>query len=111
MTQAFYFIVKTLAQLYLLLYLLRFWLPWVRADFRNPIAQGILLIDPSQIALNTPGVSFATTSETPSEVISIPASPAIVGVTGYLQASFHPGPFSFGAVTELSNGVTLTLCP
>jgi YggT family protein len=42
MTQALYFLVKTLAQLYLLLLLLRFWLPWLRADFRNPIAQGIL---------------------------------------------------------------------
>jgi YggT family protein len=42
MTQAVYFLVKTLAQLYLLLLLLRFWLPWLRADFRNPIAQGIL---------------------------------------------------------------------
>lgn len=42
MTQAIYFIVKTLAQLYLLLLLLRFWLPWLRADFRNPVAQGIL---------------------------------------------------------------------
>lgn len=42
MTQALYYVVKTLAQLYMLLYLLRFWLPWVRADFRNPIAQAIL---------------------------------------------------------------------
>jgi YggT family protein len=42
MTQALYFVVKTLAQLYLLLLLLRFWLPMLRADFRNPIAQGIL---------------------------------------------------------------------
>lgn len=42
MTQALYFIIKTLAQLYLLLLLLRFWLPWLRADFRNPVAQGIL---------------------------------------------------------------------
>jgi YggT family protein len=42
MTQALVFIVKTLAQLYLLLLLLRFWLPMLRADFRNPIAQGIL---------------------------------------------------------------------
>ncbi len=42
MTQAFVFILKTLAQLYLLLLLLRFWLPVLRADFRNPIAQGIL---------------------------------------------------------------------
>lgn len=42
MTAAFVFIIQTLAQLYLLLYLLRFWLPLVRADFQNPIAQGIL---------------------------------------------------------------------
>jgi len=42
MTQALYFILKTLTQLYLLLLLLRFWLPMFRADFRNPIAQGVL---------------------------------------------------------------------
>lgn len=42
MTQALYFILKTLTQLYLLLLLLRFWLPMFRADFRNPVAQGIL---------------------------------------------------------------------
>lgn len=42
MTQALYFIIKTLTQLYLLLLLLRFWLPILRANFRNPIAQGIL---------------------------------------------------------------------
>ena len=42
MTQALYFIVKSLAQLYVLLFLLRFWLPFVGADFRNPIAQGVL---------------------------------------------------------------------
>jgi YggT family protein len=42
MTQALYFIVKTLSQLVLLLYLLRLWLPLVHADFRNPIAQGVL---------------------------------------------------------------------
>jgi YggT family protein len=42
MTQALYFIVKTLSQLFLLLLLLRFWLPLLRADFRNPVAQGIL---------------------------------------------------------------------
>lgn len=42
MTQALYFIVKTLTQLFILLLLLRFWLPVLRADFRNPVAQGIL---------------------------------------------------------------------
>ena len=44
MTQALYFILKTLTQLYLLVFLVRFWLPFFRADFRNPVAQGILRI-------------------------------------------------------------------
>lgn len=38
---ALVFIVNALTSLYLLLLLLRFWLPWLRADFRNPLAQGI----------------------------------------------------------------------
>jgi YggT family protein len=42
MTQALYFILKTLTQLYLLLLILRFWLPMFGADFRNPVAQGVL---------------------------------------------------------------------
>ncbi len=42
MKPAIIFIISTIAQLYLLVMLLRFWLPWLRADFRNPIAQGIL---------------------------------------------------------------------
>lgn len=36
------FIVSALTSLYLLVLLLRFWMPWLRADFRNPLAQGIL---------------------------------------------------------------------
>ncbi|MDH3546931.1 MAG: YggT family protein [Gammaproteobacteria bacterium] len=42
MKPALIFIINTLSQLYLLVMLLRFWLPWLRADFRNPISQGIL---------------------------------------------------------------------
>lgn len=42
MKPALIFIIGTIAQLYLFIMLLRFWLPWLRADFRNPIAQGIL---------------------------------------------------------------------
>ncbi len=42
MKAALIFIINTLAQLYLLIILLRFWLPWLRADFRNPVAQAIL---------------------------------------------------------------------
>lgn len=42
MKPALIFIVSTIVRLLLLVLLLRFWLPWLRADFRNPIAQGIL---------------------------------------------------------------------
>ncbi len=42
MIPALYFVLKTLTQLYLLLLILRFWLPMMRADFRNPVAQGVL---------------------------------------------------------------------
>lgn len=40
--RALIYIIDTLASLVTLLLLLRFWLPWVGADFRNPMAQGIL---------------------------------------------------------------------
>ena len=42
MKPALIFIVTTISQLYLFVMLLRFWLPWLKADFRNPISQGIL---------------------------------------------------------------------
>jgi len=38
------FIVQAVANLYLLVLLLRLWLPVLRADFRNPLAQAILKI-------------------------------------------------------------------
>lgn len=41
-TNALVFIVHSIAQLYLLVLLLRLWLPWLGADFRNPLAQAIL---------------------------------------------------------------------
>ena len=41
-TSAIVFVVNAITSLYLLVLLLRFWMPWLRADFRNPLAQGIL---------------------------------------------------------------------
>ena len=39
---AIVFVINALTSLYLLVLLLRFWLPWLQADFSNPLAQGIL---------------------------------------------------------------------
>ena len=44
LANALAFIVNALASLYLLVLLLRLWLPILRADFRNPLAQGILKV-------------------------------------------------------------------
>jgi len=40
--RALIYIIETIASLFTFILLLRFWLPWVGADFRNPISQGIL---------------------------------------------------------------------
>jgi YggT family protein len=42
--RALIYIIDTLSTLITLVFLLRFWLPVFRADFRNPLAQGILQI-------------------------------------------------------------------
>lgn len=42
LSSAIVFVVNAITSLYLLVLLLRFWMPWLRADFRNPLAQGIL---------------------------------------------------------------------
>lgn len=44
MTQALLFLIKTITQLYVLTYLIRFVLQWVRADFYNPLSQFIVRI-------------------------------------------------------------------
>ncbi len=41
-TTAIVFVINALTSLYLLVLLLRFWMPLLGADFRNPLAQGIL---------------------------------------------------------------------
>ena len=44
MSAALFFVVKTLLDLYLIAYMLRFLLQWGRADFHNPLSQFILTI-------------------------------------------------------------------
>jgi YggT family protein len=42
MTNAPIFLLETFSRLYLLILLLRLWLPLLRANFRNPVAQGVM---------------------------------------------------------------------
>ncbi len=42
MNNALIFLLDTFSRLYLFILLLRFWLPLLRANFRNPVAQGVM---------------------------------------------------------------------
>ena len=44
MIAALDYIIQAVATLVLFIVLLRFWLPWFRVDFRNPVAQAILKV-------------------------------------------------------------------
>lgn len=60
MQNALIFLVKTVSDLYLLTFLLRFVLQWVRADFYNPVAQFVIratnpLVVPARRALPSVG--------------------------------------------------------
>ena len=59
MLNAIDFLIRTLTELYLLLLLMRFWLPVFQVDFRNPVAQGVLrLTSPLVIPLRRVIPSF-----------------------------------------------------
>lgn len=102
MAQAIYFIVKTLTQLFLLLLLLRFWLPWLRADFRNPVAQGILrftspLIVPLRRLLPSVG-RLDTSTVLVTFVVQFVAILALLAIMGRMAP---PLPVAVTAVLEL----------
>ena len=54
MQDALTFIVKTLLELYIITFVLRFILQWVRADFRNPITQFFVRITNPTCDSDTP---------------------------------------------------------
>jgi len=78
----------------------------------QPFAGGTLLFVPSSIIFFTAGVSFGSTGDTPSEVINIPNNPGLAGSVVVFQAVHFNGAWGGpGTITEMSNGVELTICP
>lgn len=66
MADALFFLVKTITQLYLLTYLIRFVMQWVRADFYNPLSQFIvrvtnpLVVPARRLVPSAGGIDVAT---------------------------------------------------
>ncbi len=104
---ALVFIVNALTSLYLLVLLLRFWLPWLKADFRNPLAQGILkLTSPVVIPLRRIVPSFGRLD---TATILVAFVVQYVGILLILLIIGASATFSTIATTALIKLVTLSV--
>ena len=103
LVSALVFIVDALTSLYLLVLLLRFWLPWLRADFRNPLAQGILkLTSPVVIPLRRVVPSFGRLDTATVLVAFAVQYLAILVILLIVGRSASIGAISITAVVELA---------
>lgn len=108
-TSAVVFIINTLAQLYLLVLLLRLLLPWLGADFRNPIAQAILkLTSPVVVPLRRiiPPVGRLDTT---TVLVAIIVQYVTIVVLLIIAGMFGQAGFVAIAVTTVVNLVILVL--
>jgi len=107
MKPALIFLINTIAQLYLFVLLLRFWLPFLRADFRNPIAQGVLRLTSPLIVPVRRVVPPIGRLDTATVIVAF----AIQCLTIYaiLTISGASSPFTPIAVTSLVDLILLTL--
>jgi YggT family protein len=107
MKPALIFIITTIAQLYLFVMLLRFWLPFLRADFRNPISQGILRLTSPLIVPVRRIVPPIAKLDTATVVVAF----AIQCLTIYIVLAIGgvSSPFAPIAITALVDLVLLSL--
>lgn len=77
MSSSFFYLVKALGDLYLLAFLLRFLLHWVRADFYNPFTQAIVQITNPLVR---PAARFIPTSRS----VDVPTVAVLVLLEGIL---------------------------
>ncbi len=105
MKQAFVFLIHAIGDLFVMLVILRFLLQLFRADFRNPLAQGVLqLTSPLVIPLRklVPPIGKIDTA---TIVVALLAEFAILNLLNWL----HPLPFSLGQLLLFSVIRTLVL--
>lgn len=104
MLNALLFVIKTLADLYLLTFLLRFIMQWVRADYYNPFAQFVVTVTnplvvparrliPSVAGLDTPTLAVLIALE----ALMTWALTALIGIT------LPPGTFVLYVLLRLVN--------
>ena len=101
------FVINALSSLYLIVLMLRFWLPWLRADFRNPLAQGILkLTSPVVVPLRRIVPSFGRLD---SATILVAFAVQYLALTLILMITGYQAAVSAIAITALVKLVLLSL--
>ena len=99
---ALVFIINAVTSLYLLVLMLRFWMPWLRADFRNPLAQGILRItSPLVIPVRRIVPSFGRLDTATILVAFVVQYLTIVLLLLILKISAGMGPIAVTALVKL----------
>ena len=87
MIQALTYIINAVATIALVLILMRFWMPWFRVDFRNPVAQGILkFTSPLVIPLRRvlPAIrQFDTATFVAAFVVQLLAAMIVISLGGF----------------------------
>jgi len=106
-TNALIFIIHSFTQLYLLVLLLRLLLPWLRANFNNPIAQAILRVTSPLVVPLRRVIPAIGRLDTATVVVAF----SIQYLTILIIATLRGWPLNFApiAVTSAVNLVTLTI--
>ncbi len=100
--QALLFLVRTLGDLYVLTFLLRFLLQWVRADFYNPLAQVIVRVTTPLVRPARRIIPSAGNVDLPTLVILIVLEGLLVGaILGMLAVQVSVGMFLLFVIVRL----------
>ena len=102
MDNAFAFIVSTLANLYIMTFVIRILLQWQRADFRNPIVQFILTVTNPLVLPLRRYIPAAYGLDTSSLLVAIVLKAAEFGLLLSLLCANVPGLIALAGMTLLS---------
>ena len=93
MRDSLLFLIRTLSHLYLLLFLLRFIMQWVRADFYNPLAQFIVKATDPLVAPARKVIPATARFDLPTLVLLILLEVIVTWLLLYFGSLLCPSPY------------------
>jgi YggT family protein len=105
--QALHYIIDALASLYIFVLLLRIWLPLLRADFRNPLAQAVLrLTSPLVVPLRRVLPSFGRL-DTATVLVAFVIQYAAILLIMFIYAALLSNPLPSSGLIALTSMIKL----